>query len=378
MFLLVRPNGSRLFRFRYSFAGRQRDLSLGAYPRVSLKEARTFADEARKLVTQGCDPGEAKKVEKRKRLLRAENTFEAIAREFVANRAARRAEEYEGYTLRRLQNDVFPALGARPIAEIEPPELLDALRKIEARGASEMAHRVRVICGQVFRYAISTGRASRDVAADLKGALIPHKGKPHPAVSESELPTLLRHIDGYRGDPVTRAALELLSLTFVRIEELVGAAWDEVDLSKGMWTIPGHRMKVKNEQGHLVPLASQTLPIFERLRALNGERRFVFAMENRQGYLSVQTPLYAIYRMGWKGRMCVHGFRAVASTILNEERERGHHDFSADVIERQLDHVERNNSRRPYNRSEYIKTRVLMMQWWGDYLDRARETGEKL
>ena len=374
LFLLVRPNGSKLFRFRYRHGGKQHDLSVGAYPRISLKEARIFADEARKLVTQGIDPRNAKKAEKRKRLVQAANTFEAVAREFVANRAPRRSDAYQGYTLRRLQNDIFPAIGARPISEIEPPELLEALRKIEARGASEMAHRVRVICGQIFRYAISTGRAKRDVAADLRGALIPHRSKPHPAVSEYELPTLLRNIDGYRGDPVTRAALELLALTFVRVDELLGTTWDEVDLEKRMWTIAGHRMKVKNDQGHLVPLAKQTIPIFEELHALNGDRRFVFAMDNRQGYLSPQTPLYALHRMGWKGRMCVHGFRAVASTILNEERERGHHEFSPDVIERQLDHVERNNSRRSYNRAAYIKTRIEMMQWWADYLDRARDS----
>lgn len=369
LFVLVRPNGSKLFRLRYSLNGKRRDLSLGAYPKVSLKEARLRADDARIKVRQGHDPAEVKKAEKRKRAAQAANTFEAIAREFVANRASRRAVEYQGYTLRRLQNDIFPELGSRSIDEITAPELLAVLRKIEARGASEMAHRVRVICGQVFRYAIATGRAERDVAADLKGALVPHKSTPHPAVSEAKLPALLNDIAKYRGDPVTRAALELLVLTFVRVEELVGATWDEIDLDGRLWTIAGHRMKVKNDQGHLVPLASQTIPIFEEMRSINGDRRFVFAMDNRSGYLSTQAPLYALHRMGWKGRMTVHGFRAVASTILNEERERGNHEFSPDVIERQLDHVERNNSRRPYNRSEYIRTRTAMMQWWGDYLD---------
>lgn len=374
LFVLLRPNGSKLFRLRYSHGGSQKDLSIGAYPKISLKEARDRAEEARSKVRNGEDPGEAKKAEKRKTAFQSANTFEAVAREFVTSRASRRADEYQLYTIRRLQNDVFPAIGLRPIDEVTAPELLVPLRKIEARGASEMAHRVRVICGQVFRYAIATGRADRDVAADIRDALVPHKSTPHPAVSEAELPALLKDIAGYRGDPVTRAVLELLALTFVRVEELVGATWEELDLDRQMWTIDGRRMKVKNDQGHLVPLSKQTLPVFEEMRALNGHRPFVFAMDNnRSGYLSTQAPLYALHRMGWKGRMTVHGFRAVASTILNEERERGHHSFSKDVIERQLDHVERNNSRRPYNRAEYIQTRTAMMQWYGDYLDGARE-----
>lgn len=369
LFVLVRPNGSKLFRLRFSHGGKQKDLSLGAYPKLGLKEARLKADEAKAQARRGEDPAEAKKAVKRKTAHQTANTFEAVAREFVANRAERRAEQYQGYTLRRLQNDIFPEIGNRPIREITAPDLLAALRKIEERGASEMAHRVRVICGQVFRYAIQTGRADRDIAIDLRGALVPHKSRPHPAVSEAELPALLEDIARYRGDPVTRAVLELLALTFARIEELVGATWDEIDIERRIWTIDGQRMKVKNDQGHLVPLARQTLPIFEEMRALNGHKRFVFAMENRSGYLSTQAPLYALHRMGWKGRMTVHGFRAVASTILNEERERGHHDFSLDVIERQLDHVERNNSRRPYNRSEYLQARTEMMQWWGDYIE---------
>jgi integrase len=377
LFLLVSPmtrkgvgSISRLWRLKYRFGGKEKLLALGAYPEISLAEARKRRDTAREIIARGVDPSEARKTEKRARKSRAANAFEPIAREFVAKHANRWSTDYSAYVLRRLELNVFPLLGGRPIAEIDPPEVLDALRKIEGRGAHEMAQRVLQLCGQVFRYGIATGRCARDSAADLRGALTPHKPKRMAAVELDALPELLRRIDAYDstecgGDPQTRLALQLLAVTFPRTIELRKAEWPEINFDKALWTVPPERAKM--DDAYLIPLSSQSLDILETLRKLNGEhQRYIFPGVGRKGVMSENTILYALYRLGYRSRMTGHGFRAVASTILNE------HGFNEDWIERQLDHRERNNVRDAYNRAKYLPQRREMMQWYADYLDLIR------
>ena len=368
LFLLVNPSGSKLWRLKYRIAGKEQLLALGSWPSLPLKEARNQRDEVRAALSRGEDPAAARRARKLEQRLQAANSFETVAREYVNNQANRRSLRYKQDTIRRFEQNIFPFLGGKPIADIEPPELLDVLRKIENRGAYEMAARMRMLCGQVFRYGIASGRCKRDPAADLRGALIPHKVRHQPAVKPHELPELLRKIASYDGEPVTRLGLLFMAYTFVRTGELIPAEWTEFNTADSIWTVPGTRMKMKSD--HYVPLARQVLALLEELKAINGESRYVFAALNPRKHISNNTLLYALYRLGYKSRMTGHGFRAVASTILNEERERGSHIFGPDVIERQLDHCERDDIRGAYNRAQYIQQRREMMQWWADYLDR--------
>lgn len=371
MFLMVNPNGSRYWRLKYRWAGKEKLLALGVYPETTLKEARRKRDEARKLLADGIDPGETRKVENRARKLAAENSFEAVAREWYGKHSPTWVKTHAKDVLRRLEGNIFPILGHRPIGEIDPPELLAAVRKIENRGAFDLAHRVLAVCGQVFRYGVASGHCTRDMAADLRGALTPHKKKHQAAVKPEELPDLLRKIDAYdkdTGDTLTRLALQLMAATFVRTSELIGAKWAEFDMDAAVWAIPAERMKMKTE--HLVPLSRQALAILEEIKPIAGRSAFVFPGRNRDKPISNNTMLFALYRLGYKGKMTGHGFRAVASTVMNESG------FNSDVIERQLAHCERNEVRGAYNRAEYMQERRKLMQWWGDYLDGARAGGE--
>lgn len=371
LFLLINVNDTRYWRLKYRFAGKEKLLALGAYPDVTLAEARERRDEARKRLAEGLDPGEARKAERRARKLAAENSFEAVAREWYGKQVHTWVKTHAKDVLRRLEGNLFPALGHRPMAEIDAPELLATVRKIESRGAYDLAHRVLAVCGQVFRYGIATGRCSRDVAADLRGALAPHKKRHQAAVRPEDLPALLRKIETYdqdSGDTLTRLALQLMAATFVRTSELIGAKWQEFDLDAAVWAIPAERMKMKAE--HLVPLSRQAVALLEAIKPLAGNSPFVFPGRNRDKPISNNTLLFALYRMGYKGRMTGHGFRAVASTILNESG------FRPDVIERQLAHCERNEVRGAYNRAEYLPERRKLMQWWADYLDGVKAGAE--
>ena len=381
LFLLVSPvrrggadGASKLWRFKYRFGGKEKLLALGSYPELSLADARKRRDHARELVANGKDPSEARKRDRRENQRRAANSFEAVARDYVEAYSNRWSAPYTRDVLHRLNANIFPDLADRPIAEIEAPELLDVLRKMEARGAHDLAHRMQQLCGQVFRYGIATGRCSRDPAADLKGALTPPKRKHMAAVRPEELSELLRKIDAYDGEPQTRLGLQLLSLTFVRTKELIGAEWAEFDFERALWIIPAGRMKrVRGVSlDHFVPLASQSIGVLDELKRLNGSGRFVFMGKNPRSHLSNNTLLYALYRLGYHSRMTGHGFRTLASTILNEARERGEHSFGKDVIEKQLAHQERDDVRAAYNRAEYLPQRILMMQWWADYLSSMR------
>lgn len=379
LYLQVNPNGSRWWRFKYRFEGKPKLLSLGVYPSTSLKEARSAHADARKMISSGVDPSERRKqakVEKRKTLdnekrmsagVPGEGSFQAVALEWYEKRSRTWVMHHAEDVKRRLEVNIFPTLGARPIREIKPPELLAAIRKIESRGAFDLAHRVLGVCGQVFRYGVASGQCSSDPTRDLKDALTPHKKKSQAAVRPEELPVLLRAISRYdkTGDLQTRLALQLLSHTFVRTNELIGAEWVEFDLENAIWAIPARRMKMKAE--HLVPLSSQSLKILRQLKQISGNSRYVFPGRNPEKPISNNTLLFALYRLGYKGKMTGHGFRAVASTILNESG------YNPDVIERQLAHCERNGVRGAYNRAEYLTERKTMMQDWSGRLE-ALET----
>lgn len=374
LYLEVAPSGGKWWRLKYRFGGKEKRLSLGTYPDTGLKAARARRDELRALLADGVDPGEARKETKREEAAKAINSFEAVAREWYGKQAHSWVATHSKDVLRRLEVNIFPVIGHRPISDLEAPELLATVRKIEARGAHDLAHRVLAVCGQVFRYGIATGRCKRDLSADLRGALTPHVKKHQAAVRPEELPDLLRGVDAYdktTGDTLTRLALQLLGATFVRTGELLGATWDEFDLEAGLWAIPGGRMKMKTE--HVVPLSRQALAILEELRPISGAGRFLFPGRNRDKPLSNNTMLFALYRLGYKGKMTGHGFRSLASTIMNESGL-----FRPDVIERQLAHCERNEVRGAYNRAEYLPERRKLMQWWGDYLAGVRAGADVL
>ncbi|MGH8646460.1 MAG: tyrosine-type recombinase/integrase, partial [Gammaproteobacteria bacterium] len=360
--LLVLPNGAKYFRLQYRFAGKQKLLALGVYPEVTLKEAREKRDAARKLLREGVDPGEQRKAARRQAVARSQNYFEAVAQEWHEKRRGTWKPKHAIQVIRSLELEIFPDLGARPIAEITPMEVLQALRKVEARGALETAARVLQRVSAVFRYGIITWRCAYNPAADLKGALKAPKFENYKALPASELPEFLYKLDVYDGHIQTKLALKLLLLTFVRTGELRAAEWSEFDLEAACWRIPAERMKMGD--AHLVPLSCQAVTAIEQLRLLNGTGRFVFTNQhNHAKYMSENTMLFALYRMGYHSRATGHGFRTTASTVLNEMG------FKPDVIERQLAHRSRDKVRAAYNKAEYLPERRQMMQHWADYLD---------
>ena len=362
MFLLVTPSGSKYWRLKYFFAGREKLLALGVYPEISLSDARERRIQARKTLATGGDPGEVKKASKRQVVLNIENSFELVGREWFEKRKKEWAANTVKTILNRLENDIFPKLGKRPVAEITAPEVLSMLRAIEGRGALDMAKRAMQTSGQVFMYAIATGRAVRNPVPDLKGALETAPSKHRAYLKAAELPEFLEKLETYDGHPETKLALRLLMLTFVRTIELRAAEWQEVDLKRAEWRIPASRMKMKEE--HIVPLSSQAVAILEQLKKYTGNRQLLFPNQQKpSGFMSENTILYALYRMGYHSRATGHGFRATASTILNENG------FAPDVIERQLAHGERNKVRAAYNHAQYLPERRKMMQWWANFIE---------
>jgi integrase len=362
LFMLMTPSGGRWWRFRYSFAGKEKLLSLGTYPDVSLKAAREAREDARRLLAKGVDPSAARREAKQAQRSAAENDFEAVAREWLENVKSAWVTVYHSDTVKRFERFIFPAIGRRPIASLTATDLLPLLRKIEARGTQVTAHKVLRACGQVFRYGIATGRCERNPANDLRGALkaLP-RAKHMAALTASELPTFLRMIEEYDGELQTKLALRLLALTFVRTNELRSATWEEIDLDKAEWTIPAERMKTKIP--HHVPLSQQAVEAFRNLRAMNSKWPWVFPGRAPIKPMSKNTMLFALYRLGYHSRMTGHGFRALASTTLNEMG------YRPDVIERQLAHIERNTVRAAYHRSHYLEERKTMMQAWADFLE---------
>ena len=313
------------------------------------------------MLAAGNDPGEAKKEAKRLLIDKHTQTFEAVAREWHQNRLAKWTPLYAKKTLKRMETHVFPKLGTRPIADIATHEVLSVMRKIEENSA-DLAHRQLQICGQIFSYAVITQRATNNPTASLRGALKPVVKKTHAYIKPNELREYLENLEGYEGALQTKLALKFLLLTFVRTSELRGAAWSEIDLDKAEWRIPAERMKMK--ELHIVPLSRQAVGILKELKPITGQWNYVFPNQHKpSGYMSENTILYALYRMGYHSRTTGHGFRSTASTVLNE------HGFRADVIERQLAHSERNKVRAAYNHAQYLPERRKMMQWWADHID---------
>jgi integrase len=364
LYLLITPAGGKLWRMDYRFEDKRKTLALGSYPEVNLKQARDRRDEARRQLADGIDPMSKRQEAKATRRAESINNFEAVAREWYKKQSNRWSKSHSTDVLRRLEVNLFKPLGGRPIAKIDAPELLKAIEVIENRGAHELAHRVLQVAGQVFRYGIVTSRCSRDPSADLKGALTPVQKTHQPAVKPEEMGDLIQAINRYDqvGTLQTKLGLQLLCLTFVRTSELIGAVWDEIDWSNALWMIPAARMKMKTD--HHVPLAKQTIALLEQVQAIAGESRYLFPGVNPCKTMSNNTMLFALYRLGYKGKMTGHGFRAVASTILNEQG------YRADVIERQLAHTERNAVRAAYNRAEYLPERRKMMQDWADFVEK--------
>ena len=374
LFLLVTPNGGRWWRLKYRFQKKEKLLSLGTYPDVSLKEAREKRDEHRKQLAAEIDPSANRKAKKAANAEAGANSFEVIAREWLLKRTGKWEPATGKRKLERLERDVFPAIGAKPINTLTAAILLPVLRRIEARGAHEVARRVRQALGQIFRYAIATGRADRDPAADLKDALEHTKTTHRAALTiPSEVGALLRAIEGFQGEPTTRAALQLAPLLFVRPGELRAAEWVEIDIPGATWRIPAARMKMREE--HIVPLSHQAVSILRELQQVTGgtNAKYVFpSIRTRARCMSENTVNAALRRLGYsKEEMTGHGFRSIASTLLHE-----HGQWSSEIIERQLAHGERNKVKAAYNRAQHLTERRKMMQWWSDYLMALRDGAE--
>ncbi|HUG21218.1 tyrosine-type recombinase/integrase [Piscinibacter sp.] len=373
LYLEVLPAGGKYWRLKYRFGGKEKRLGLGVYPAVPLKEARTERDKARALLAAGNDPSAARQDAKLAQRVALSESFEAVARAWHEHWKGPKSPRHADYVIRRLEADVFPVLGARPIGEITAPQLLAMAKKIEARGALDIARRSWQTCGQIFEYAIAHGTCTRNPAKDVKpGVALKGRAKTNFArVSAKELPALLRKMQAYDGSPYTRAALQLIALTFVRTSELIEARWSEFDLDAAEWRIPAERMKMKTP--HIVPLSPQAVDVLRCLHELRSLSDLVFPGErDHERPMSNNTILAALKRMGYAGKMTGHGFRGVASTILHEEG------FDHDHIEAQLAHLHGDEVSRAYNSALYLAPRRKMMQWWANHLDALRKGAKVL
>jgi integrase len=371
LYLEVMPTGSRYWRLKYRLCGKEKRLACGVYPETSLADARNKRAVARKMLEEGIDPSSAKRDNRQLAEANAANTFEAVAREWHGRNRERWTPLYAQDILHRLEADIFPAIGKRPVADISPLVVLGALRKIENRGAGEMARRAGQYCGQIFRYAVVTGRAERNPTTDLKGALKPVKHGHFAALEPKDLPEFLHSLE--RNDArlfaLTRLAIRLMLLTFVRTGELINATWEEFDLDAAEWAIPAERMKMRKP--HIVPLSKQVVAILRQLQTMNGNYRWVFASPTKpRRHMSNNTILKALERLGYKGRMTGHGFRALAMTTIKEKLKYPH-----EVVDRQLAHAPRNKVDAAYDRTKFLDERRKMMQAWADYIDRVGSSG---
>jgi len=368
LFLLVTPNGGKWWRLQYRFGGKRKTLSMGVYPETGLKDARRRRDEARKLLAAGIDPGEHRKAVKLAKAENGANTFEVIGREWFQKQAACWTPANQKKVIGILERDVFPWLGKRPVEDITAPELLKVLNRIEERGVVGTAHRALQMCGQIFRYAVASGRAKFNPCADLRGALTPVKSKHYGSITDPEkVGALMRAIKGYVGEHVVRYALRLAPLVFVRPGELRGARWPEIDFEKALWNIPAARMKIKSQGDHLVPLSRQAIEVLKDLQPLttHGDLVFPSTLTSKRP-ISDNTVNAALRRIGYsREEMTGHGFRAMARTILDEVLQ-----VRPDYIEHQLAHAVRDPNGRAYNRTSHLDERRKMMQLWADYLDK--------
>ncbi|EOX8139548.1 integrase arm-type DNA-binding domain-containing protein [Escherichia coli] len=359
--LLIEPNGSKSWRFRYRFAGKPKMISLGVYPTITLADARSRRDDARKLVAEGKNPSEVRKEQKIALQTESESAFEKIATEWHQMKSAKWSEGYASDIMEAFQNDIFPYVGTRPIGEIKPLELLNVLRKIEKRGALEKMRKVRQRCSEVFRYAIATGRAEFNPAADLSSALDVHQSNHFPFLKADEIPDFLRALDGYTGSRLVLIATKLLMITGVRTIELRAALWSEFDLDNGIWEIPAERMKMR--RSHLVPLSVQALDLLNELKIMTGNYRYVFPGRNDPNKpMSEASINQLIKRIGYGGKVTGHGFRHMMSTILHENN------YDSKWIELQLAHVDKNSIRGTYNHAQYISQRRIMLDFYSFFI----------
>lgn len=366
LYLLCRTTGGKLWQMKYRYGGKEKTLSLGQYPTISLADARQGREDAKKLLAKNIDPMLHKKREKLKAQINSENTLEAIARKWHESLKGQWTPNHAEKVLRRLDADLFPTLGHFPINDILPAELLQTIRKVEARGAIDIARRLLQTTGQIMRYAIAQGSAVRDITADLKGALKTRKKQSMAFLTEDELPEFYENLAKYDGLIITKLAFKLLILTFVRSSELRSAQWEEFDFDKKEWRIPAERMKMKEQ--HIVPLSKQAIQVLDELKKHTAQWPHLFPSQNKPiKAMSENTLIYSLYRMGYHSRATVHGFRSTASTILNENG------FNRDVIERQLAHGERDVVRASYNYAQYLPERHKMMQWWGGFIEKQEK-----
>lgn len=366
--LLVNPNGGKYWRYKYRFAGKEKLLALGTFPDVTLAQARELHQQARETLAKGNDPGEAKRIERITRHLASADSFEAVATEWYESKLQDKSDSYRERTARLLKNDLYPPLGNRPINQITPAELLMALRKVEARGAVDMAHRAKQTAGQVFRFAVATGRCERDPSADLKGALKSRKKSHHAAITDpAEVGRLLLAIDEFQGTPVVKVALQISPLLFQRPGEIRAMEWSEINWEESRWEIPAEKMKMG--QPHIVPLPTQALALLRELQPLTGRGRYVFpGARGASRCLSDNGVRVALRTMGYDNdTMTPHGFRAMARTILDEVLH-----YRVDYIEHQLAHAVKDPNGRAYNRTSHLEARAAMMQGWADYLDNLK------
>ena len=371
LYIEIAPSGGKHWRLKYQFDKHEKRLALGKYPEISLLEARERRDKARKLIAEGIDPSDEKKRQQREAALNTATTFESVAREWHEQTKERWSASYGIDTMNRLVRDIFPKLGKRPMADISTPELLLVLRQIEKRGAYEVARRMLQVCNQIFRHSVITGRTRYNPSTDLRGALRPPKREHFAAIEIREIPEFLQTLERNEARLFvqTRHAIKLLMLTFVRTGELIGAKWNEFNFEEKEWIIPAERMKMKRP--HIVPLSRQALAILEEMKNLNGRREWVFASQAQpRQHMSNNTILTALGRLGYKGRMTGHGFRALAMSTIKEKLGYRH-----EVVDRQLAHAPANKVDAAYDRAKFLDERRKMMQEWADYLDRVAGHG---
>lgn len=368
LYLLISPNGSKLWRFKYRFNNKEKTYSIGKYPVIKLAEAREERLNLKKLITKNIDPNDIKKKKKQEVKAKEENLFKHIALEWYSKNSAKWSPNHAKKILGWLDADIIPVIGDIVISEIKPPDILMVLNKIESRGALDVARRCLSICSQIFRYGIPLGKCDYDFTIGLSATLEVRKRKNLKCIPIEDFPQLLRKLEKHNCSILTKYALKLVILTFVRSGELRGAKWEEINFDKREWRIPEERMKMN--EVHIVPLANQAIEILDNIKLLNLDSEYIFPnINNTRKIMSENTMLYALYDMGYHNKMTVHGFRQLASTILNEQG------YNRDAIERQLAHAERNNVRKAYNHAQYLQDRRLMMQDWADYIDELRGKG---
>lgn len=368
MYLEVFPNGTKSWRMKYRIAGKEKRVVFGVYPTITLADARSKRDDAKKLLVNGVDPSAFKKESKLAQIEEVKNTFQQIALEWHNMKVKKWSAGYASDILEAFNKDVFPFIGQRPVADIKPLELLNVLKKMEERGATEKANKVRQRCGEVFRYAIVTGRAEYNPAPDLTSAMQGHESKHYPFLTIEELPAFFKALAGYSGSELVVLAARLMIITGVRTGELRGALWSEIYTDKGLWEISAERMKMRRP--HIVPLSVQALEIIEKIRAMTGNFHLMFPGRNDPSKTMSEASINQVFkRIGYTGRVTGHGFRHTMSTVLHEQG------YNTAWIETQLAHLDKNAIRGTYNHAQYLDGRREMLQWYADYMDSLENGG---